>query len=55
MVSVFIGTKCSADYVVPQKYYFMNEYETQVMGFYGPNTAPYMCELLQRLGNRLPF
>ena len=40
-------------YVVPQKYYFMNEYETQIMGFYGLNTAPYMCEMLQRLGGLL--
>ena len=40
-------------YVVPQKYYFMNEYETKIMNFYGLNTAPYMCEMLQRLGGLL--
>ena len=40
-------------YVVPQKYYFLNEYETQVMGFYGLYTAPYMTEMLRRLGDIL--
>ena len=40
-------------YIVPQKYYFMNEYETKIMNFYGLNTAPYMCEMLQRLGGLL--
>jgi len=37
-------------YVVPQKYYFLNEYETQIMGFYGPQMAPYMSEIIMRLG-----
>ena len=40
-------------YIVPQKYYFMNEYETKIMNFHGLNTAPYMCEMLQRLGGLL--
>lgn len=40
-------------YVVPQKYYFLNAYETQVMGFYGYQTAPYMTECLRRLGSTL--
>jgi len=35
---------------VPQKYYFLNEYETQIMGFYGPQMAPYMSEIIMRLG-----
>ena len=40
-------------YVVPQKYYFLNKYETQVMGFYGYQTAPYLTECLQRLASTL--
>ena len=40
-------------YVVPQKYYFLNEYETQVMGFYRYQTAPYLTECLQRLASTL--
>jgi len=39
--------------VVPQKYYLLNEYETQVMGFYGYQTAPYLTECLQRLASTL--
>ena len=40
-------------YVVPQKYYFLNEYETQVMGFYGLYTGPYMTEMLGRLAKTM--
>jgi hypothetical protein len=40
-------------YVVPQKYYFLNEYETQVMGFYGPLMAPYLSEIIIRLGEKI--
>ena len=40
-------------YVVPQKYYFLNEYETQVMGFYRYQNAPYLTECLKRLASTL--
>lgn len=35
-------------YVVPDKYYKLNEYETRLMSFYGPHTATYLMALYRR-------
>ncbi|MDG1892791.1 MAG: hypothetical protein P8L18_15920 [Verrucomicrobiota bacterium] len=40
-------------YVVPQKYYYLNHYETRTMSFYGPNTGPYLEEMIKRLGKAM--
>ena len=38
-------------YVTPSKYYYLNEYETQIMGFYGPFAGDYFLDLLVRLAS----
>jgi neutral ceramidase len=40
-------------YVVPQKYYYLNAYESKLMSFYGPSTAPYLTDMVRRLGHHL--
>ena len=40
-------------YVVPQKYYYLNEYESRVMSWFGPNMTPYLNELLFRMNEHL--
>lgn len=40
-------------YVVPQKYYYLNAYESKIMSFYGPATAPYLTDMIRRLGHHL--
>ncbi len=36
-------------YVVPDKYYGLNEYETRLMSFYGPHTATYLMDVFRRM------
>jgi len=36
-------------YVVPDKYYSLNEYETRLMSFYGPHTATYLMDIFRRI------
>jgi len=36
-------------YVVPDRYYDLNEYETRLMSFYGPHTATYLTLIYKRI------
>ncbi len=40
-------------YIVPQKYYYYNNYESRLMGWYGPSMGDYLMELNFRLANEL--
>lgn len=40
-------------YIVPQKYYYYDTYESRLMGWYGPNMGDYLMELNYRLANKL--
>jgi hypothetical protein len=40
-------------YIVPGKYYHMNEYESRLMSWYGPNMGPYSDEIILRMTQRL--
>jgi len=36
-------------YIIPDKYYHLNEYESRLMSWYGPGMAPYVNEMIGRL------
>lgn len=36
-------------YIVPGKYFYLDEYEPKVMGWYGPNMGEYTMELIRQL------
>ena len=36
-------------YIVPGKYFYLDEYEPKVMGWFGPNMGEYMMDLIRRL------
>ncbi|MEM9141896.1 MAG: neutral/alkaline non-lysosomal ceramidase N-terminal domain-containing protein [Bacteroidota bacterium] len=40
-------------YIVPQKYYYYDTYEAQLMGWYGPSMGDYLMELNFKLANAL--
>ncbi|MEO9894255.1 neutral/alkaline non-lysosomal ceramidase N-terminal domain-containing protein [Aurantibacter sp.] len=40
-------------YIVPQKYYYFETYEAQLMGWYGPSMGDYLMELNFKLANEL--
>lgn len=40
-------------YIVPQKYYYYDNYEPRLMGWYGPSMGDYLMELNFRLANEL--
>ena len=40
-------------YIVPQKYYYYDNYEPRLMGWYGPSMGDYLMELKYRLANEL--
>lgn len=40
-------------YIVPQKYYYYNTYESRLMGWYGPSMGDYLMELNFRMANAL--
>jgi len=40
-------------YIVPQKYYYYDNYEPRLMGWYGPSMGDYLMELNFRLANGL--
>lgn len=40
-------------YVIPGKYYHLNEYESRLMSWYGPNMGPYTDELIRRMMQKL--
>ena len=40
-------------YILPAKYYHLNDYESRTMSWFGPNMGPYMNELIFRMTNIL--
>lgn len=36
-------------YIIPGKYFYMNEYESKLMGWFGPNMGEYTVDLIGRL------
>jgi len=40
-------------YIIPGKYYHLNEYESRLMSWYGPNMGPYSHEMIRRMINSL--
>ncbi len=40
-------------YIIPGKYYHLNEYESRLMSWYGPNMGPYTHEMIRRMMNKL--
>jgi len=38
-------------YIIPGRYFFMNEYESKLMGWFGPNMGDYTVDLIGRLVN----
>ncbi|SHJ29538.1 neutral/alkaline non-lysosomal ceramidase N-terminal domain-containing protein [Pseudozobellia thermophila] len=40
-------------YIVPQKYYYYNNYEPRLMGWYGPSMGDYLMELNYRIAGTL--
>ena len=36
-------------YIIPGKYYHLDEYESRLMSWYGPNMGPYTNELIRRM------
>jgi len=40
-------------YIIPGKYYHLNEYESRLMSWYGPNMGPYTDELIKRMMQKL--
>ena len=40
-------------YVLPAKYYHLNEYESRTMSWFGPNMGPYLEEMIDRMTGAL--
>jgi len=40
-------------YVIPDKYYHLNEYESRVMSWYGPSMDPYINEMIGRIMKKM--
>jgi len=40
-------------YIVPQKYYYYDNYEARLMGWYGPSMGDYLMELNYKISNTL--
>jgi hypothetical protein len=36
-------------YIIPGRYFYMNEYESKLMGWFGPNMGEYTVDLIGRL------
>jgi neutral ceramidase len=36
-------------YIIPGKYFYMNEYESKIMGWFGPNMGEYTVDLIGRI------
>ncbi len=48
-VSSFNGSYLG--YIIPGRYFFMNEYEPQTMGWFGPNMGEYTMDVIRRISN----
>jgi len=51
LVSSFNGGY--AGYIIPGRYYHLNEYEARLMSWFGPNMGPYTNEMIRRLMQKL--
>jgi hypothetical protein len=51
MVTSFNGAYVG--YIIPGKYYHLDEYESRLMSWYGPNMGPYTHEMIRRMMNTL--
>ena len=51
MVTSFNGAYVG--YIIPGKYYHLDEYESRLMSWYGPNMGPYTHEMIRRMMNKL--
>jgi len=40
-------------YIIPGKYYHLNEYESRLMSWFGPNMGPYNNEMMRRMMQKL--
>ena len=40
-------------YIIPGKYYHLNEYESRLMSWFGPNMGPYSDEMIRRMMQKL--
>lgn len=40
-------------YIIPGKYYHLNEYESRLMSWFGPNMGPYNDEMMRRMMQKL--
>ena len=40
-------------YIIPGKYYHLEEYESRLMSWYGPNMGPYTHEMIRRMMQKL--
>ena len=40
-------------YIIPGKYYHLDEYESRLMSWYGPNMGPYTDEMIRRMMQKL--
>lgn len=40
-------------YVIPGKYYHLNEYESRLMSWFGPYTGPYFDDMIRRMIDRI--
>ena len=36
-------------YIIPGRYYYLNEYESKLMGWFGPNMGEYTVDLIGRV------
>jgi hypothetical protein len=36
-------------YIIPGRYYYLDEYESKIMGWFGPNMGDYTMDLISRL------
>ncbi len=51
LVTSFNGTYVG--YIIPGKYYHLNEYESRLMSWFGPNMGPYNFEMMHRMMRNL--
>ncbi|MCK5136461.1 MAG: neutral/alkaline non-lysosomal ceramidase N-terminal domain-containing protein [Bacteroidales bacterium] len=51
LVSSFNGAY--AGYIIPGRYYHLNEYESRLMSWFGPNMGPYTNEMIRRMMQQL--
>lgn len=51
LVSSFNGAY--AGYIIPGKYYHLDEYESRLMSWFGPNMGPYTDEMIRRMMQQL--